>query len=233
MALNASQVPTSGGGGPKQAPIEAGNYLARLVQVLDLGLQEQRPYQGQDKPPAHEIMLTYELGTEFMKDDDGNDQEDKPRWISESIPLRNLSQDLAKSTKRAKVFDPDNALNGAFDQMVCKACTVTVVQNPKKGDPTTIYNNVANVTPPMKGIPVPELVNPAKVFDLDAPDMEVFGSLPEWVQTKIKGNLNFNGSLLQRLLAGEEAPQQQQEPAKDACPSANAAAEGGDEGNPW
>ena len=55
--------------------LEANNYPARVVQVIDLGLQAQRPYQGKDKPPAYEIMLTYELGTEFMRDED----EIKPR----------------------------------------------------------------------------------------------------------------------------------------------------------
>lgn len=229
MALNASKAP-SGNGGKKADPIEAGNYLGRVVQVLDLGLQAQRPYQGKEKPPARELMLTYELGSEFLKDEDGNDQEDKPRWISETFPLRNLSQDLAKSTNRAKTLDPKGALAGDFAQMVNLACTVTVVQNPNKKDPTIVYNNVANVTPPMKGIPVPELVNPPKVFDLDEPDLETFGSLPEWLQKKIKENLEYNGSVLQRLLEGGEAPQQEE--AAPEPESAGDAAAGGKD-NPW
>ena len=53
----------------------------------------------------------------------------------------------------------------------------------------------------------PELKNPAKVFDLDNPDMVVFGSLPQWLQDKIKGNLNFNGSKLQAALGGEKQPE--------------------------
>lgn len=226
MSLNASEVPASGGG-KKADPIESGNYLARSVQVLDMGLQEQRPYQGQEKPPAHEIMLTYELGTEFMKDEEGNDDKEKPRFISETFPLRSLTQDLAKSTKRAAILDPTGVLKGDFSKMVNAPCTLTIVQNPNKKDPTIIYNNIGNVTPPMKGFPVPELVNPPKVFDLDAPDLEVFNSLPEWVQTKIKGNLNFNGSVLQRALAGDTA----QEPAKEAPPQEDAPA--GDNNDPW
>ncbi len=233
MALNASKEPSSGGG-KRADPLEPANYLGRVVQVLDLGLQPQRPYQGQDKPPAHEIMLTYELGTEFLKDDDGNDLPDKPRWISETMPLRNLEQDLAKSTKRAKILDPTNAFGGDFAQMVGSECTVTVVQNPNKQDPTKVYTNVANVTPPMKGIPIPELVNPPKVFDLDEPDMEIFGSLPEWLQKKLKANLNFNGSKLQKLLVGEpekEAPKKEEAPKEE---EEAAAPEGKkDEDNPW
>ena len=221
MGLNASKE-ESKSTFKKSDPIEAGNYLGRTVQVIDCGLQPQRPYQGQDKPPAHEVMLTYELGTEFLKDDDGNDIEDKPRWISETMPLRNLEQDLAKSTKRAKVLDPDNKLGGDFAQMTNVPCTLTIVQNPNRQDPTKIYNNIANVTPPMKGFPVPELVHPPKVFDLDEPDMEIFGSLPQWLQDKIKANLNFNGSKLSALLDGvEEAPEE--------APADNKK----DDDNPW
>lgn len=227
MALNASKAP-SGSGGPKADPIDIGNYLGRVVQVLDMGLQAQRPYQGKEKPPARELMLTYELGAEFLKDEDGNDRPDKPRWISEDFPLRNLTQELAKSTKRAAALDPKGELVGDFALMTNLPCTVTVTQNPNKKDPTVVYNNVGNVTPAMKGIPIPELVNPPKVFDLDEPSLEVFGSLPEWLQKKIKGNLEYNGSLLQRKLEGGEAAAPEQEaPAEEPAPEA------GGEGDVW
>ena len=217
MALNASKVKGQVSKGPKAEPLEAGNYLARVVQILDLGIQEQRPFKGTEKPPAHEIMLTYELGTEFMKDDDGNDDPTRPRWVGESFPLHNFKADLAKSTKRAKALDPSSKLGGNFAEMAGFPCTVTIVQRPDAKSPDIIYNNVANVTPAMKGVPVPELVNPPKVFDLDEPDLEVFGSLPEWIQEKIKSNLGYNGSLLQKMLEGavKEAPKEvpQEEPA--------------------
>jgi len=216
MALNAAKEKGNVGGGKRPEPLEAANYLARVVQIVDLGIQEQRPYQGVDKPPAHEIMLSYELGTEFMKDEEGNDLPDKPRWISESFVLHNLKADLAKSTKRAKAIDSKGGLQGDFAAMGGFPCTVTVVQSlSKKGD-GVVYNNVGNVTPPMKGVPVPELVNDVKVFDLDEPDLEVFFSLPEWIQDKVKGNLEFNGSALQGLLAGANPPEKKEKNEKPA-----------------
>jgi len=225
MGLNASKVERTGSA-PAE-PLEAGNYIGRLSQVIDLGVQVQRPYKGQEKAPVHEIMLTYELGTEFLKDEDGNDMEDKPRLVSESIPLHHISATKAKSTKRAAVLDPKGARNGDFPAMISSPCTVTVVQNPKEGT-DIVYVNISNITPPMKGFPVPELVNPPKVFDLDAPDMEIFLSLPEWIQTKIKGNLNFAGSPLDAALSGE-APKKEPAPA----PEAPAAEEAGDDSDPW
>ena len=73
MGLNAKKVAHTGGSkGPAQEPIEPGTYPVRVAQIIDLGLQPQRPYQGQEKPPAYEIMMTYEFLDEFCLDEDGN-----------------------------------------------------------------------------------------------------------------------------------------------------------------
>lgn len=206
MGLNAAKVPM-GGNRKATAPLEPDVYRARPVQLIDLGLQPQRPYQGQEKPPAHEIMLTYELCDEFMKDDEGNDIEDKPRWISENFPLHPLRSDKARSTKRLFAFDPKDGFQGDFTKCIGIPVNVTVVNN-VSGD--TVYSNVGNVAPmsPKKAATCPELVNKAKVFDLEAPDLDVFNALPGWLQEKIKGNLNFQGSPLQRALGGAPAPEQ-------------------------
>ena len=96
--LNAKR---AGGGSNKdfveQELLEPGTYPVRVVQIIDLGVQPQRPFKGEQKPPVHQIQLTYEFVDEFLKDEDGNELEDKPRWLSESFPLYNLSSDRAKS----------------------------------------------------------------------------------------------------------------------------------------
>src|SRR5690554_5331156 len=131
MALNAKNIP--GGGGGNYEPMEPGTYPARVVQIIDLGLQNQRPFQGQEKPPAREIAITYEFVDEFMKDENGEDQEDKPRWLTEIMPLHNLSSERAKSTQRYNALDPNMVYDGDFSQLVDTPCNVTVVQNPGKG----------------------------------------------------------------------------------------------------
>ena len=90
----------------EQPLIEADVYPARLVQLIDLGLQAQRPYQGKDKPPVQEVMFTYELVDVFMVNEEGKEQEDKPRWVTETLPFYGLFADKATSTKRYKAFDP-------------------------------------------------------------------------------------------------------------------------------
>jgi len=216
MALNSNSLPANKGGKDfvEQPVIDVGNYPARISQIIDLGLQSQRPYKGQEKPPANMIMISYELVDCFMVDESGNELDDKPRWISEQIPIYNLEADKAKSTLRYRAADPENEFNGDFSKLGAAAVNVSIVHN-KVGD--KLYTNIAgiNTMRSKDAAKCTALKKPAKVFDLDDPDMEVFGSLPEWVQEKIKGNLRFNGSKLQAALGSkpEEAPKQQEKGA--------------------
>lgn len=195
MTLNANKVRNTG----KKAPIlEPANYPGRLVQVIDLGLQPQHPWQGEEKPPAYDLWITYELGTEFLKDEDGNDDPEKPRWVSERFSLYSLQSDRAKSTKRYHALDPNEIHGGDWAELLGEPCLIALVTS-KCGR----YNNVGATSVPIKGMAVPELVNPTKAFDLSDPDMEVFESLPDFLKEIIKGNLEYQGSQLQSLLEGQ------------------------------
>lgn len=175
--LNAGKVKQAGGNGKKFAPqdeIEVGNYPSRLAQIIDLGRHYRDKWvDGQgyvadtDRPPVGYIMLTYELCTEFMKDEQGNDIEDKPRWLSESIPLLPLDSELATSTKRYLAFDRPKKYGGDWTELLGHPCTLTVAHT-KKG-----RAKVGSVTPPMKGLQVPEPKNAPKFFDTTAPDVEI------------------------------------------------------------
>lgn len=198
-----------------QDNLEPGTYKARLVQLIDLGLQPQRPYQGQEKKPAYEIMLTYELVDEFMKDENGNDIEDKPRWISENFALHALTNDKAKSTKRYEAFDKEHEFEGDFTKCVGMPVMVTIVNN-KVGD--KIYDNVANLAAmrAKDAAACNPLVNGAVVFDLSDPALDVFNRLPQWLQDKIKGNLEYAGSPLSKKLGGAApAPQKAKAPPQE------------------
>lgn len=206
MPLNANKVPSTG---PNYEPLESGNYPARLVRLVDFGLQPQRPFKGEEKPPAYEVRYVYELLDEFMKDEDGNEDKEKPRWISETLPLYPLTSDRAKSTKRYKGLDPDNKYDGNWPDLLGTPCEVTIVQNPGKGDNAgKVYENIASVSPMRSkdAEKAPELVNDAIFFDLDAPDLEVFKGFHEKTQEKITSNLEFKGSKLEAALmaSGEE-----------------------------
>jgi hypothetical protein len=226
MGLNASKVKGGNANKVEQPVMEAGTYPARLVQVIDFGLQPQRAFKGDPKPPAHEISTTYEFVDCFMVDEKGNDVEDKPRWVSESFPLRNIMAELATSTKRAKALDPEGIHNGDWPAMLGSPVNVTVVINESKGK---VYTNIAS-TATMRAKDAqkcPELKNDTKFFDLSEPDLEVFNSLPEWIREKIKGNLNYAGSKLEALLNGGPQQPKKEEDKKQVDVEQHAAKDAG------
>lgn len=228
MALNSKKIKGGEGGKRFEQPIiEAGMYPARIVQIIDMGLQAQRPYQGKDKPPANEIMLTYELVDTFCVDENGDEMEDKPRWISETMPLHNINQEKAKSTQRYLAADPEQQYDGDFSQIVGAAVNVALVHN-VVGDKTYVNIAATSSMRPKDAAKCPALVNPAKVFDLDEPDMEIFGSLPEWVQDKVKKNLNYQGSALQAAIGGKPAAKKQEKKEEPPVDDVD-----GDDDKPW
>lgn len=205
MALNAKSAP---GGGVEYEKLESGTYPARLVQVIDLGLQNQE-FKGEVKAPRQEIALTYEFLDEFLKDEDGNEQTDKPRWLTETMPLYNLNSEKAKSTLRYKALDPDEVHEGDFSALLGTPVSVTVVQNPGTGKHKgKVFENIDSIAPMRrKDIEkAAELVNEAVFFDCDDPDIEVFLKLPKFLKDRIQNNLEFAGSRLAKLLGNAENP---------------------------
>lgn len=203
-ALKTEKSSTSAKKAP-QVELAVDNYPCRVAQVIDLGLHHKDVWddvrkeyvKAMDKAPVNMLMLTYEFTTEFMKDEEGNELEDKPRWLSEQFPVYALDSDLATSTKRYNAFDPGaSKFGGDWSRVAGEACAVTVAHK-KSGKA-----KIGNVAKPMKGMVVADLKNPVKVLDLGNPDLDVFNSLPDWLQGRIKENLEYPGSPLETLLAG-------------------------------
>jgi len=206
--FNAKKLPASSSASSNKKrpdPLESGSYPARVVQLIILGVQDQGSFKGEAKPPRLSIRVTYEILDEFMKDEDGNDLEDKPRWLSEEFPFMSLKADLAKSTKRYYAIDPDDKADGDWSKLIGAPCVVTVVQEAdKRPGVDRIYEKVANVSAmrPKEAAKAPELKNPPLVWDFYDPDLEVFTKFPEWIQNKIKGAVDYEGSKLAQLLEG-------------------------------
>ncbi len=202
MGLNLND---QGGDFKRPAPLDAGTYPCRTVGIVDLGLQPQS-YKGEEKAPGREVSVTYEFVDEFLKDENGDDDLTKPRWLSESFVVYNLESDKAKSTLRYKAIDPTNQFHGDLLACVDQPCNVTVVLNPNKKNPDRPYENVAAVsTMRLKDVEaMPPLVNPSFVFDLEDPDLEVYERIPAWIRKKVESNLEFPGSRLATML--EDGP---------------------------
>lgn len=220
MGLNAKNKEFNGGNKKAIDPVEPGTYPARLAQVIDLGVQEQRPFGNEEaKPPVQEIMVTYELVDEFLLDDDGNELEDKPRWISETFPLYNLHSDLAKSTKRYYALDPKCVYDGDWSQLLGSPVMVTIVNNPGKGkNEGKVFEKITSTSAvrEKEAKKLPDLKNDGKVFDLsDADTLDILLTLPQWIQDKIKSGLEFEGTAVANALEAREAGGK---PVKKAAP---------------
>lgn len=227
MSRNAADIASTGGSKMTKDVLAPNGYPARLVGVVFIGVQNQRPWLGEAKPPVDEVRLTYELSHEFMKDEDGEILADKPRWLTEKVAFKALKLEKAKSTKRFKSIDPSGVNAGDFKACLGNGCTLVIVNNPGKGDHAgKVFENIGDVTPApnMPGYTQPEVVNETFYYDLndDSCTLEEFRALPEFVQEIIMGANDFSTSVLAKQIGGEngqpsaDVPQDAPEAADDA-----------------
>lgn len=243
MGLKAKATGGAGGNYVAQPNIDPGSYPARVVSVVDLGVQAQRPYKGESKPPCQMIRVTYELTDVFLVDADGNDVEDKPRWIAEDFKLLAMDADLAVSTKRYKTIDPDNEHDGDWSELLTRGVMVNIVNN--EGKDGKVYDNVAGTSVMRKKDldKLDDLQNTPYFFDLTDPDPEVWAKMPQWLQDKVKENINYEDSPLQAMVdklppREDKKPAEKKEaaakPAKPAKPAKEEPEEdAADEEAPW
>lgn len=186
MSLKAGKVGQSDNSFPK---LEPGVYAARLVQLIDMGVQPQTDYQtGEYKGDKPEVMFTFELPTETITIKD----EERPRWVGKSIPLS--WNEKSNFVKYILAVGFKEGKTQHLRELLGNPCMVNMGRT--SGD----KEKIVGVTVPMKGFPIPPLANESKLFDFDDPDVEVFLSFPEWIQEKIKSAVNFPGSKLSNLL---------------------------------
>lgn len=168
----------------KSNPIEAGAYIARCVQVLDLGEQ----FNEMSGKWARKTMLTFEIPSERI-DVNG---ESKPKLMSKTYTLSlnekaTLRKDIESWYGRSLVVS-----DFPFDirAMVGIPCMLTiVVRKSKNGNE---YSAIGAIGKPMKGVPVPEQETPSLVLDLDADDaLDMVEKLPEWIQKSIKESPSY------------------------------------------
>lgn len=221
MALNMNEVAGKEQKRIKHEPVPRGSHMARLVAVTDLGLQPRPPWGDQEKKPCYRVRLTFELPKQRIE----VDGESRPKWLDKELNVSTFEN--SNMVKFYEVLDPDNVHKGDLTKLIGAPCAVIVVHNEKDGN---VYDNIQDITPLMDGIEVPELENPPRVFDLSSPDMEQWERLPKFLQDKIKSNLEFKGSKLERILMGQDVPVTASTPEIDEEQALDEAADGD---QPW
>jgi len=175
--------------------LDAGAYPARLLSLATLGLQEQRPYKGEQKDPAVEVMFTFEILGQTITIND----EEQPRIISRRAKF--VGGDRSNFTKWVKALDPDGSKSNGYKELSgllglpCQV-EVQVYQDKDNND----RNGMGNLTQLMAGFEAPEMQMQPFIFNFDQPEWEDFQKLPRWVQNACKNALNFEDSALQRMV---------------------------------
>lgn len=182
----------NGGGDFKKVP--QGVHMARCYSLVDMGTQLVRSQHG-DKE-LHKIRIAWEL---FGEDDDGKpltverDGVVLPMTISKSYTLSlnekaNLRKDL--ESWRGKAFTDDEAKGFDITKLLNAYCMINVTHSETNGK---TYANVASITPIPSALKnsKPEAVHKAIIFDLDAPNWDVFATFHEKLQDAIKSSPEY------------------------------------------
>lgn len=166
---------------PKVPPVEPGVYIGICIGIIDLGEQ----YSETFKKFSNDVMIVWELAGETVE----VDGEQKPRQLSRTFSVATSKKSKLRaflSSWNGKQYGDDEFGEVDLFDQIGKVCQLNVVLND-----TGEYANIDNLMPLPKGMPAPATDTPAIRWDMDAWDDEVFKTLPEWVQEKIKQSTQY------------------------------------------
>lgn len=191
-----AKIPSSGGGSKfEYSVIDNDTYEARLVRLIFVGVQPQRPFKGQAKPDALQAKLAFELIGETItvtNTEDGS-KETRPAMVFNDIIIP------GGGTTRGKAFDLIQACVGAEacfddteDYRQLLNCGVSVTVGSYVGQKTGKLTNCVDAVGAL-GKKAKERLEDSTVdnifFDCyadDAGSKEVFATLGKFIQDKIK-----------------------------------------------
>ncbi len=173
-------------GGAAFTPCPAGSYLARCIQLIDLGTQT-TDYQGETKL-AKKVLIAFEILDDETRRDDGQPFVIRKRYTASLHEKAALRKDLA--SWRGRDFTPDELRGFDLATVLGKNCFISVVDSTKDGK---TYSNLASVMKPPKGMTAPEGTcnEPLLHWDMSAPDWEVFSQLSSKLMEQIEASPEF------------------------------------------
>lgn len=231
---------------PSFAPVlEGGTYHARIVRVIDLGLQKGYNEKVKD---SYKVVFTFELLDEFMKEVDNEGKvmveiingvevekvlKDKPRWIDKefSYNTTGVISEVYKIYPFLQAVDAFTNFEGIYPQynngfgyILGRPLDIIIDEREiksgkNKGNKINTVVGCANMKQKDK-VSAAQLVNPPIYFDLSNPDMTFFNSLidsesPYALKNRILNNLEFKGSKLESLIKGVQEEKVEEEINKD------------------
>lgn len=182
MALTGFNKSKSGGGKFSFEPLSEGVHAARLVQIIDLGIQREE-YQGEVNE-RHKVFFTFEVPSETIS----INGEEKPKFISTELTVS--LHEKAKMPSFVKALDPKAKLDSSLNLANLVGLGVQL----NIGRTKTGNAKILNAMPLAKGQQIEETGTDLVVFDIDNQDRSVLDNLPKFVQDKIAKSLSLNNN---------------------------------------
>lgn len=191
-------------GGSNYEPVEAGTYAARCYSMVYLGTLDEK-FQGQEKTQK-KVRLTFELPTELkvFKEEKGEQpcvlSKDFTLSMHEKSGLRKFLQNW-----RGKAFTEDEAKKFDITVLLGKPCMLSVIHKTSAANGKT-YAEIAGVSTLMKGMSIPEQINPTFEFSVLDWDTEKFEMLPQFLKDKVMKSHEYmamSGQAMQEKINAE------------------------------
>ena len=173
--------------------IGEGTYPARIVRILDFGMQyatdfktgEVKKYEDGNDVVQHKVWIDFELPTETI----AIDGVDKPRWIGKEYTVSNHEKAALQALLKAADPGGKATLKGRnVTGLLGLPLMITV------GSTSTGKDKISNVSSLVKGMTVDALANPTLFFDLDSNDRKTFDSLPDWMKKRIQEGVGYEAT---------------------------------------
>lgn len=229
-------VTTAGGDFVYEVP-PAGKTVARFIEYVELGVHPQKAFKGKDKPDVEYVRIAFELNS--------------PKHVKEIELEGGVKKKVVNivSVTLAKKFGEKAAFKKLFNKMAYgreikhmakmlgEGFIIDVVHNSVgEGKDAKTYANIASkdgewfvsapravnpLTDEVSIIPVPDPLNPKRLFLFDNPNKPTWDSLfidgtktvkdekgvdkevsKNWMQERVKSAKNYAGSPLHQMLGG-------------------------------
>jgi len=189
-------------------PIEAGNHVARCIQVIDLGTHSEKSFESDEYKLNHKIRITWELPNEIIEWEDKETKEKKTRTQLISREFKASLHENAGLRKmlaswRGRDFTEEELKGFSLQKLLNVACMLNITHTEKDGKK---YANITAVTPLAKGTTAPDLISELVFFDLDEWNQTKFDSLPEFLQEKIKVSTEYANTQNNQTVPNQELP---------------------------
>lgn len=184
------------GGAGQYKLVPAGSHVARCFSIIDLGTQTANTKFGVKS--EHRLLLQFEV---FGEDEDGTPLVVERDGKQLPMTIRTQFKVSLHQKARLRAFlaswrgrDFTEAEAAAFDvSKLVGAYGLINVTHSANGERT--YANISGISPLPKQLAAnkPAGVHSPVIFNMDEPDMDVFASLPEWLQNAIRSAPEWAG----------------------------------------